>query len=66
MVTGYFEPELPGSLQPDDVFNIPVYALPDDLILLTHGTRRQGLASDLTAARTSDGRPRSLLYAPGN
>ena len=38
MVTGYFEPELPGSLQPDDVFNIPVYALPDDLILLTHGT----------------------------
>ena len=56
MVTGYFEPELPGSLRPDDVFNIPVYALPDDLILLTNGTSRQGLAADLTAARKSDGR----------
>ncbi|MBX2805437.1 MAG: MltA domain-containing protein [Hyphomicrobiales bacterium] len=51
LVTGYFEPELSGALKPDDQHNVPVYALPDDLVMLDAQTDRASLPDDLTAAR---------------
>ena len=32
LFTGYYEPHLSGRLQPDEEFQYPIYALPDDLI----------------------------------
>ncbi len=56
MVTGYYEPDVRGSLDPSDEFPVPVYALPDDLALLAPDENPEGLATDLTAVRhTSDG-----------
>lgn len=56
LVTGYFEPELDGALEPGGHCRIPVYALPDDLVRISENTKHKGLPDDLTAARvTSDG-----------
>jgi membrane-bound lytic murein transglycosylase A len=56
IVTGYFEPELEGSLEPGGGFDVPVYALPDDLALIAEGQTPAGWLSGLTAARrTPDG-----------
>ncbi len=54
MVTGYYEPELAGSLTPDEAFHLPVYALPDDLVLVTEQNKPASFPVDLTAARTSE------------
>lgn len=51
IVTGYFEPELEGSRQMGGGFDVPVYALPDDLVLITDGIAAEGPLKDLTAAR---------------
>lgn len=32
LLTGYYEPELNGSLTPDNTFKYPLYAKPDDLV----------------------------------
>jgi membrane-bound lytic murein transglycosylase A len=51
LVTGYFEPELAGTLEADDRHRVPVYGLPDDLVMLDGSTGRGGLPDGLTAAR---------------
>jgi membrane-bound lytic murein transglycosylase A len=51
LVTGYFEPELTGSLEPGERYKVPVYALPDDLVFLDGQTDRGDLSEELTAAR---------------
>ncbi len=54
--TGYYQPEIPGSLAPGAQFPTPVYALPPDIAVLPGGDRAGALA-DLTAARRlPDGR----------
>jgi membrane-bound lytic murein transglycosylase A len=53
IVTGYFEPELAGSLEPVHPFTVPVHAMPDDLVLIPEGGRPDALAEDLTAARAA-------------
>ncbi|MHA1567526.1 MAG: murein transglycosylase A [Alphaproteobacteria bacterium] len=35
--TGYFEPELHGTRTPDDVYKVPLYALPDDRVTVDLG-----------------------------
>ncbi|WP_409566518.1 murein transglycosylase A [Methylobacterium sp. E-065] len=55
-LTGYFEPELVGSLDPGPDFPTPVLARPDDLVSLGPGETRPGLDPSLRAARaTADG-----------
>ena len=55
-LTGYFEPELTGSLEPGPGFPTPVLARPDDLVSLGPGETRPGLDPALRAARaTADG-----------
>jgi len=41
LVTGYYEPELAGSLQPTDRFRYPLYRLPDDLVVGKRGVWRR-------------------------
>ncbi len=50
-LTGYFEPELTGSLEPSPTFTAPVLARPDDLVSLAPGETRPGLDPTLRAAR---------------
>jgi membrane-bound lytic murein transglycosylase A len=52
-LTGYFEPELEGSLDPDPRFPTPVLARPDDLVSLGPGETRPGLDPALRAARAT-------------
>ena len=55
-LTGYFEPELTGSLVASPEFPTPVLARPDDLVALGPGETRPGLDPTLRAARvTADG-----------
>lgn len=53
LVTGYFEPEIPGSLEPTEEFSIPVYAPPEDLVLLDKDTRGD-LPEELTAGQKTE------------
>lgn len=55
LLTGYFEPEIKGSLTPTKHFNTPVYAKPDDLVLLTRVANREALPADITAGRMASG-----------
>jgi membrane-bound lytic murein transglycosylase A len=43
LFTGYFLPLLHGSLQPDKHYNVPVYALPNDLIRINLGLFKPAL-----------------------
>lgn len=52
-LTGYFEPELTGSLEPSETFTAPVLARPDDLVSLGPGETRPGLDPTLRAARAT-------------
>ncbi|MCJ2133462.1 MltA domain-containing protein [Methylobacterium sp. J-026] len=52
-LTGYFEPELTGSLEPGPDFTTPVLARPDDLVSLGPGETRPGLDPILRAARAT-------------
>jgi membrane-bound lytic murein transglycosylase A len=52
MLTGYFEPEVKGSLTQTKHFNTPIYAKPDDLVLVTRvANKSPTLPAELTAAR---------------
>ena len=55
MLTGYFEPEVKGSLKPTKHFATPVYNKPEDLVLLTRVANRGTLPADLTAGAPSGG-----------
>ena len=48
--TGYYQPEISGSLVRSAAFPTPVYALPRDLVVLP-GRSRVGPLADMTAAR---------------
>jgi membrane-bound lytic murein transglycosylase A len=48
--TGYYQPEIPGSLVKTKVFATPAYGLPPDLVTLSR-QQRVGAFADLTAAR---------------
>ena len=54
-LTGYFEPELAGSLAPGADLTAPALARPDDLVSLGPGETRPGLDPALRAARASNG-----------
>lgn len=48
--TGYYQPEVPGSLRQSAKYPTPVYGLPQDLVSLPAGAR-VGSLTELTAAR---------------
>ena len=50
-LTGYFEPELAGSLTPSAAFATPVLARPDDLVSLSPGETLPGIDPSFRAAR---------------
>lgn len=51
LLTGYYEPVLPGSRAPDGPFRIPIYRRPPDLVNLVREEERGALADGLTHAR---------------
>ena len=53
-LTGYFEPELTGALEPGPGATAPVLARPDDLVTLAPGETAPGLDPALRAARRSE------------
>lgn len=55
-LTGYFEPELAGSLEPGPGYEAAVLARPDDLVSLAPGETRPGLDPALRAARAVEDR----------
>lgn len=56
LVTGYYEPVLPGSLRPSDAFPFPVLRRPPDLVNLVSESERGAMAHGFTHARqTPDG-----------
>ncbi len=50
-LTGYFEPELAGALEPGPGYTAAVLARPDDLVILEPGETRPGLDPALRAGR---------------
>lgn len=54
-LTGYFEPEVQGSLKPSERFPTPLLALPDDLVGLGNADVPAHLAGFTAARRTRDG-----------
>jgi membrane-bound lytic murein transglycosylase A len=50
-LTGYFEPEVEGSLEPSAAFPTPLLARPDDLVSFAPGEGGPGLDPRLAAAR---------------
>jgi membrane-bound lytic murein transglycosylase A len=57
-VTGYYEPRLRGSRRRQGRFQIPVYAKPDDLVMLKPDLERARWNSEMSAARRSGDGPR--------
>lgn len=53
LFTGYFEPEVAGSLTPSPRYQVPVYARPDDLVAFPAGVAGAGL----DYGRWIDGQP---------
>ncbi|MGX5773280.1 murein transglycosylase A [Methylorubrum zatmanii] len=53
-LTGYFEPELTGSLEPGPGYTAPVLARPDDLVSLAPGETAPGLDPIYRAGRRTE------------
>jgi membrane-bound lytic murein transglycosylase A len=53
-LTGYYEPELPGSRMATRDFPTPLYSRPDDLMDVTDANRPAGFPENLAFARLSD------------
>ena len=51
LVTGYYEPELPGSRTRSERFNVPVYRVPEDLVQLYPDRERAKRNHQMTAGR---------------
>ncbi len=49
--TGYYEPELEGSLTPDETFAYPIYRRPDDLVVLEKNASNNNSKSRKVAVR---------------
>jgi membrane-bound lytic murein transglycosylase A len=56
LFTGYYEPELDGSLTPSPRFSVPLYRPPDDLVAVTDRNRPADLDPALEYARRVGGR----------
>ncbi len=56
LFTGYFEPELRGSLTPDGQYGVPLYARPPELVTVDLGAFRSELAGERLAGRVEQGR----------
>jgi len=56
LFTGYFEPELEGSLAPSRSYPVPLYARPDDLVSFPAAMPRHPSAQGLDRGRVIDGR----------
>lgn len=56
LFTGYYEPELNGSLEPRPGFETPLLARPSDLVLVNLGDWRTGLRGERIAGRLRSGR----------
>ncbi|WEX09603.1 murein transglycosylase A [Chelativorans sp. AA-79] len=54
-VTGYYEPEVEASCTPTEVFSVPLYRRPDDLVDVDDGNRPEGLDPYLAFARYEAG-----------
>jgi len=54
--TGYFEPEVQGSLQQSSYYDTPLYRRPPDLVQADLGNFRPDLAGTLIAGRVENGR----------
>ncbi len=60
--TGYFEPQLKGSLSPDEHFNVPLYKRPPELVDVELGAFRQALKGQKMAGQIStSNKPTSLV-----
>ena len=55
LFTGYFEPELQGSLTSGDGYDIALYRRPDDLVTVSLGRFREAMAGERIAGRVVDG-----------
>ena len=53
--TGYYEPEVEGSLTRDSRYATPVYARPDDLVTFAQGETPDGFEGFAAARRRADG-----------
>jgi len=56
LFTGYYEPELAGSRERSDEYNVPLYRKPADLVMVDLGEFRADLAGNSIAGRVVDGR----------
>ena len=56
LFTGYYEPELNGSLERREGFETPLLARPSDLVLVNLGDWRTGLRGERIAGRLRSGR----------
>jgi len=56
LLTGYYEPELDGRLEPEPGFETPLLARPDDLVMADLGAFREDLAGRRIAGRVENGR----------
>lgn len=55
LFTGYFEPELEGSLKPSRSYPVPVYPVPKDLVAFSSSIRRHASARNLPRGRVVNG-----------
>ncbi len=55
LLTGYYEPEVEGSRERSDKFQVPVYRRPDDLVAVKPDELRGTFNGELTAMRKTDG-----------
>lgn len=55
LFTGYFEPELRGSLRRDGRYSVPLYGRPADLVSVELGQFRDSLRGQRIAGRVDDG-----------
>lgn len=55
LFTGYFEPELRGSLRRDGRYSVPLYGRPADLVSVDLGQFRDSLRGQRIAGRVDDG-----------
>lgn len=60
--TGYFEPQLKGSLSPDEHFNVPLYKRPPELVDVELGAFRSALKGQKLAGQINPvSKPTSLV-----
>ncbi|MEM6852281.1 MAG: murein transglycosylase A [Pseudomonadota bacterium] len=58
VLTGYYEPEIKGALEPSEAFSAPLLSRPDDLIMVDLGAFRPDLAGVRIAGFDDGGRLR--------